>query len=78
MNKQGAGMVRPDGESESESEEEDIDKNVSLTFDLTLSIVNPRLHRERPREPTPHDLLSNHVLRRLRRVLPQTPKAQHP
>lgn len=28
MNKQGAGMIRPDAESESESEEEDIDKNV--------------------------------------------------
>ncbi len=78
MNKQGAGMVRPDGESESESEEEDIDKNVRSRFHLTLTIVNPRLHRERPSEPTPYHLLSNHVLRGLRRVLPQTPEALHP
>lgn len=44
MNKQGAGMIRPDAESESESEEEDIDKNVSFNLMLTLCIANSRLH----------------------------------
>lgn len=57
--RQGAGIVRPEGEEESESEEED--KNVRFLICDYCSLVNLRLHRDRLGKFTSYNLFGDYV-----------------